>query len=63
MKFAMRTAATLAAVAGLLAVTACEEMLAVTEGLMTACQADYEACDEALFTSKGPPPPFDPARH
>jgi hypothetical protein len=62
MKFSMKAAATIAAIAGFFTVTACAEMLAVTEGLMTACQSNLEACDEALFTGNGPPPPLDPAR-
>lgn len=63
MKSAIKAAAMLAAVAGMFAASACEELAAVGEGVLIACQDNPVGCDEVFFTGKGPPPPLNPGRH
>lgn len=59
MNTAIKAAAFAAAALGMLAVSACEEMAAVTEGILIACENDPAGCDEVFFTGKGPPPALD----
>ncbi len=58
----IRAAAMVAAAAGLLAVSACEELAAVGQGVLIACENDPVGCDEVFFTGKGPPPPLGGGR-
>lgn len=62
MRTTMKAVAFAAAAIGMLAVSACEEMAAVGQGILIACENDPVGCDEVFFTGKGPPPSFDPAR-
>jgi len=57
-----RAAAMVAAAAGLFAVSACEELAAVGQGVLIACENDPVGCDEVFFTGKGPPPPLGAGR-
>jgi len=52
----------IAAVVGLFVVSACEELAAVGQGVLIACQDNPVGCDEVFFTGKGPPPPLGAGR-
>jgi hypothetical protein len=60
----VKVAAALAAATGLVALSACVELAAITEGVLMACEQDPAGCDEVFF-SGGPAPapkPVDPSR-
>ncbi len=48
MKSVLKIAAVCAAAMGLVALSACAELAAVTEGVLMACQDNPEGCDEVF---------------
>ncbi len=62
MKIVMKAALACAVAAGLVATTACEEMAAITEGVLMACEQNPQGCDELFLTTKPAPKPLDPSR-
>jgi len=48
MKSVMKIAAMCAVAMSLVALSACETMMAVTEGVLMACQDNPEGCDEVF---------------
>lgn len=62
MKSMMKVALACAAATSIVALSACAELAAVTEGVLMACEQDPVGCDEVFFTGKSAPGPVDPSR-